>query len=89
MIYTAILVFTVFTNKDVSLSSVAVTFEVEPELKYIVVELTTETSLVGVLPFSIDNLKCNIFIRWSSMESKNRKVMIIWARGLKQMHITK
>lgn len=44
----------------VVLSSISVSFEVEPQLEYVVLELTSEAMLVRVLPFTIDYLKCNI-----------------------------
>ena len=69
--------FTVYCNKTytnkivdpIRLSSVAVPLEMEPQLENVVVELTSETSLVGVLPLSVHDLKCYVLIRWASMET--------------------
>lgn len=42
------------------LSPISVALEVEPQLKNVVLELTPEASLVGVLPLSADNLECYV-----------------------------
>jgi hypothetical protein len=68
-------------------TSVSVTFKVEPQLKYIIVELTTEASLIRILPLTVHNLEGYIFIRWTSMETKNCKISIVLARSLKQTEI--
>ena len=38
-------------------SPVTVSLEVEPQLEDVVLELAAETPLIGVLPFSVDNLE--------------------------------
>lgn len=30
-------------------------------------------------PFTMDNFECNILVRWPGLETKNRKVWVIWA----------
>jgi len=41
----------------------------EPQLENVVVELTSETSLVGVLPLSIHDLKCDVLVWWTGVET--------------------
>jgi len=41
----------------------------EPQLENVVVELTSETSLVGVLPLSIHDLKCDVLVWWAGVET--------------------
>ena len=45
------------------LPPVAISFEVEPQLEYVVLKLTSEAALVGVLPFPVDNLEGNVLQR--------------------------
>ena len=42
------------------LSPVSITFEVEPELEDVVLELASEAMFVGVLPLSVYNLEGNV-----------------------------
>ena len=44
----------------VLLSSITVTLEMEPKLKYIVLELTAKSVLMSKLPFSVDNFEGNV-----------------------------
>lgn len=61
------------------LPSVSVTFEMEPQLKDVIVELTSEASFVRVFPFTIDNFKSNRFIRRPSCKFQNGKIFVISA----------
>lgn len=51
----------------------------EPQLKDVIVELTSEASLVRVLPFTVNNFKSNGFIRRPSSKFKNGKIFVISA----------
>ena len=44
-----------------SSSTIAVTFEAEPKLKYVVLELVLESMFPGVFPFTVDDLECNVW----------------------------
>jgi hypothetical protein len=58
------------TDTDpVGLPSVGAPLEVEPQLKNVVVELTLKASLVGAVPLSIHDLKSDIFIWRTCMET--------------------
>ena len=61
-----------YTNKildPIRLPSVAVPLEMEPQLENVVVELTSETALVGILPLSIHDLKCYVLVWWTGVET--------------------
>lgn len=51
------------------LSSVSITFEVEPKLLYVIMELASKTSLITVLPFPVNNFECQVFVRWPRMKA--------------------
>ena len=51
----------------------------KPQLKDVVVKLASESSLVGILPLTIDNLEGYIFIRRSRRKLQKGKVLIITA----------
>ena len=40
--------------------SISIAFEVKPQLENVIVELTAESSLVGILPFSVNDFKSNV-----------------------------
>lgn len=65
-------------------SPVSVTFEMEPQLEDVIVKLTSETPLVRVLPFPVDDLKSYIFVRRTSMKPKYCKFPVIWTLCLKE-----
>lgn len=65
------------------LSPISITFEVEPELEYIVVELASETTLVTEFPFTIHNFKCQVFIWRPRMESQYSEIFVVTRRSLK------
>lgn len=71
-------------NHAQGLSSVSIAFEVEPQLEYVVVKLTTETTLVRVLPFSVDNFEGDIFIWRPSTKPEDGKIMILRAGSLEK-----
>lgn len=64
---------------SLALSSVAISFEVKPQLEDPIGKLTAKSMSVGIFPFSVYNLKGNVLIRRSSMKSQNSKVLIVWA----------
>lgn len=66
------------------LSSVSVALEVEPQLEDVVVKLTTETTLVRVLPFSVDNFEGDIFIWRTCMKPEDGEIMVLRARSLEK-----
>ena len=43
----------------------------------VVMKLTTEPFFVTVLPFTIDDFKGNVFIRWSGTESQDAEVFVV------------
>lgn len=53
----------------ITLSAVSVSFKVEPQLKNIVMKLTSESTFVRVFPFSINDLERDVLVGWTSMES--------------------
>lgn len=52
-------------------ASVSVSFKMEPQLKYVVVELAAKSALVRVLPFTVHNLEGNVLIGGSRMKPQN------------------
>ena len=54
------------------LPPVAISLEVEPQLEYIVLKLTSEAALVGVFPFPADNLEGDVLQRRRAMRSRNK-----------------
>lgn len=56
----------------------------KPELKDVILKLTTKSSLVSVLPFSVDNFEGNVFIRRSRPDKENTKVGVVftWCQGV-------
>lgn len=54
---------------------VTVALEVEPELEDAVLELTLVAVLMVNLPFTIDALESNVFIRRSRVEANHAKVL--------------
>lgn len=64
-------------QKIVYLSSISVSFEMKPELKNVVLELTSESTFVRILPFSIDYLESYVFIWWPSVKPENGEVRVI------------
>lgn len=65
------------------LSSIAISLEVEPELKDVVLELTAETAFVAEFPLAVDDLECDIFVGRPGMKSQDGKVTVIAARRKK------
>lgn len=65
-------------------SPVAIPLEVEPQLEDPVGKLTTEAVSVRVLPFPVDNLEGNVFVRRARVEPQDPKVFILWT-GLKEV----
>lgn len=64
-----------------SLPSIPITFEMKPQLEDIIVKLTPKTSFIRILPLTIHDLEGNIFIRWSSRELEDSKVLVISTRN--------
>lgn len=64
-----------------SLPSIPISFEMKPQLKDIVVKLTSKTPFIRILPLTIHNLEGNIFIWRSGSELENSKVLVISARN--------
>ena len=54
------------------LPPVAISLEVEPQLEYVVLELTSEATFVGVLPFPIDDLEGYVLQRERAITSRNK-----------------
>lgn len=75
--------FVVLFSLRTKLPAIAVSLEVEPELEDVVVEMAAEAAFVRVLPFTVNYLECNVFIRWPCMEPEHCKVGVFWAYFLK------
>ena len=63
------------------LSPITVTFEMEPQLHNVVMELATESFLVRVFPFTIDDFESNVFVRRSGTEAKDGEISVIGTRS--------
>ena len=48
----------------------------KPKLKNIIMELTSETTLIGVIPFSVHYFEANVFIGRTSAKTNESKVSI-------------
>ena len=59
-------------RKKIFLSPVAISFETEPELKYIIIELTREAVLPGILPLPVNNLERNV-LEFKKIEGVQRR----------------
>lgn len=68
--------------KQVRLTSITVSLEVEPKLENVIMELTSKTTLVTEFPFTIYDFKCQILVWWTSMKFQYSKVFVIWTRSL-------
>lgn len=69
--------------RSTQLASVAVSLEVEPQLKDIIVEMAAEAAFVGVFPLAVDDLECDVLIRWACVETKYGKVLVLGTSFLK------
>lgn len=75
-------------HKDITMyacvlsTPVSVSLEVEPQLEDVVVEVTAEASLVGVLPLAVHYLEGDVFIGWARMETKHSKLRVVSTRLL-------
>lgn len=64
-----------------SLSAISETFEMEPELEDVIMELASKAMFVGILPFPTDDLEGDIFIRWTRNETQNLKIRFPFTGG--------
>lgn len=68
------------------LTAVSISLEVKPQLKNVVVELTSEPTLVRVLPFSIDNFERDVFVGWACVKSQEGEIFVVGAGCLEIKH---
>lgn len=52
----------------------------KPQLEDAVGELTPEAVSMRVLPFTVDDLKCNVLVGWPGMKTQDAKVLVVGAR---------
>lgn len=64
----------------VVLPPISVPFEVEPQLKYGVVELATKSVFVRVLPLSVDNLEGDVLVGRTGDEAEDLEVGLCLTR---------
>lgn len=57
-----------------TLTTVAESFEMKPQLKYVVLELASESVFVRVFPFTIDNFKSDVLVWWSGCETQDGEI---------------
>lgn len=69
-----------------TLTAISISLEMKPQLKDVVMKLTSESALIRILPFPIDDLECDVLIRRARVKSQNSKVLIVGARCLKIKH---
>lgn len=69
-----------------TLTAVSVSLEMKPQLKDVVMKLTSESAFVRIFPFPVDNLERDVLIRRARVKSQNSKVLIIGTRCLKVKH---
>lgn len=63
-----------------TLTAVSVSLEMKPQLKDVVMKLTSESAFVRIFPFPVDNLERDVLIRRARVKSQNSKVLIIGTR---------
>lgn len=76
-----------FNTNETILPPVPISFEVEPQLEYIVMELTPKPSLVGILPLPVHYLEGNVFVWRTSMKSQNGKLLVFRTWRLKKIKV--
>jgi len=65
------------------LTTISISLEMKPQLEDIVMKLTSKSTLVRVLPLSIDNFKCNVLVRRACVKSQNSEIFVVGAGCLK------
>jgi len=53
------------------LPPITISSKIEPKMQNSFFKITLESLFLRILPFSVDNGKCNILIRWTCMKAKN------------------
>jgi len=61
----------------VTLTTILVTFEAEPELQDAVHECALESLAVRLLPLFVHNLEGNVLIWWTRMKSQNHMIVTL------------
>jgi len=54
---------------NATLTAISVSLEMEPQLEDIVVKLTSESTLIRVFPFSIDDFERDVLVRRACVKS--------------------
>lgn len=72
------------TQPSSSSSSVSVSLKVEPQLKDSIGELAAEAMAMGILPFTVHDLKRDILIWRSGVEAQYSKVFVV-GTGLEEV----
>lgn len=85
-IYVQVFSHKIMDVKYFTLTSVSVSLEVKPQLKDVVMKLTSESALVRIFPFPVDDLERDVLVRRARVKSQNSKVFVVSARCLQIKH---
>lgn len=66
-----------------TLTAISISLEMKPQLKDVVMKLTSEATFIRILPLSIDDFEGDVLVRRTRVESQDCKVLIIGAGRLK------
>lgn len=61
----------------ISLTPIAVSLEVEPELEDVVVEVAAEAALVRVLPLAVDDLEGDVLVGRPRVEPQHGELRVV------------
>lgn len=71
----------------ITLTTISVSLEVKPQLEDVIVELTPKSTLIRVLPLSVDDLERDVLVRWARVKSQNGKVLVVGAGSLERIEV--